>query len=380
MLRHSLARMVLLSFLLAPWVAHADCLPWPAWERFKQNFLNTEGRITDPYWEDQRTVSEGQAYAMFFALVANDRITFDRLLTWTEDHLAGGDLTRTLPAWHWGKNADGNWGVLDSNPASDADLWLAYTLAEAGQAWSDRRYRALSALLAKRIQREESAILPGLGQTVLPGPVGFHPDEDTWRLNPSYLPIQLMRRLENLYPEYPWEDMVETSLQLLTGTAPLGFSPDWAVWRDGHGFVPDMLTQAKGSYDSIRVYLWAGMLNRQDPAAETLAHVFAPMAKLTADNRLPPEKVDVQTGKTDNPGPVGFSAAVTPLLQALGQHDAAITQLARIDSYPADELAGAYYSSSLMLFHDGWRLHRYQFSADGSLQLDWKSSSCRAGN
>lgn len=372
--------LVLLAAMLVPGRVLADCPAWPAWENYKKSFLSAEGRIADPYWEDQRTVSEGQAYAMFFALVANDRPAFDRLLNWTEDHLAQGDLSQKLPAWHWGKKADGSWGVLDTNPASDADLWMAYTLAEAGKHWNERRYSGLSALLAKRVQREESAILPGLGQTILPGPVGFHPDFDTWRINPSYVPIQVMRRLENLYPEYPWDDMVETSLQMLTGTAPLGYSPDWAVWRDGQGFLPDNETQAKGSYDSIRVYLWAGMLHPQDPAAKTLQEAFRPMANITAEKKRPPEKIDTRSGQAGDNGPVGFSAAVAPLLQALGEPDAANVQLARIDGTPASELANAYFSSSLVLFQDGWRTQRYQFAADGSLQLGWSMPTCTNGN
>ena len=42
---------------------------------------------------------------MFFALVANDRARFDKLLSWTEANLAGGDLTQRLPAWSWGKGS-----------------------------------------------------------------------------------------------------------------------------------------------------------------------------------------------------------------------------------------------------------------------------------
>ena len=42
------------------------------------------GRVIDLSQEDKRSTSEGQAYAMFFALVANDQAMFDRLLGWTK--------------------------------------------------------------------------------------------------------------------------------------------------------------------------------------------------------------------------------------------------------------------------------------------------------
>ena len=85
---------------------------------------------------------------MFFALVANDRARFDKLLGWTQDNLAGGDLTQRLPAWSWGKSPDGSWKILDPNPASDADLWMAYALLEAGRLWHEPRYEKLGTAMA----------------------------------------------------------------------------------------------------------------------------------------------------------------------------------------------------------------------------------------
>ncbi|VTR49737.1 Endoglucanase precursor [Serratia fonticola] len=124
---------------------------------------------------------------MFFALVANDRPAFDKLLAWTENNLASGDLSAHLPAWLWGQDDNKAWKVLDSNSAADADLWIAYNLLEAGRLWQSRRYQTLGTLLLQRIGREEVANIPGLGLVLLPGKMGFVA-EDRWRLNPSYLP------------------------------------------------------------------------------------------------------------------------------------------------------------------------------------------------
>ena len=102
--------------------ATVQCLAeqnWPLWERYAQNAIDPQGRVIDHSAQD-RTTSEGQAYGMFFALVANDRTRFDKILGWTEVNLAQGDLTLHLPAWNWGKNPDGSWKTIDPNPASDA--------------------------------------------------------------------------------------------------------------------------------------------------------------------------------------------------------------------------------------------------------------------
>lgn len=46
--------------------------PWPLWQAYGQRMIAGDGRVLDRTAGD-RTTSEGQAYAMFFALVANDR-------------------------------------------------------------------------------------------------------------------------------------------------------------------------------------------------------------------------------------------------------------------------------------------------------------------
>jgi endoglucanase len=167
---------------------------WSAlWKSYAAGFLDNQIRVIDHDAND-RTTSEGQAYAMFFALVANDRARFDGLLHWTETNLAAGDLASQLPARSWGKGPNGKWGVLDRNSASDADVWMAYTLLEAGSAWKEVHYSWLGTALAKRIAAEEVTQIPGFGTVLLPEAKGFHND-NFYRLNASYLPLQLFIRL-----------------------------------------------------------------------------------------------------------------------------------------------------------------------------------------
>ena len=70
--------------------------PWPLWESYTQHFIDEQGRVIDRSAGD-RTTSEGQAYAMLFALIDNDKARFGKLLDWTQANLAGGDLTVRLP-------------------------------------------------------------------------------------------------------------------------------------------------------------------------------------------------------------------------------------------------------------------------------------------
>lgn len=365
---HSLSAAACAAAAPAAWPACAD---WPAWSAFRDQFIGDGARVIDKSTPDQRTVSEAQAYAMFFALAANDRAVFERLLRWTEDNLAGGDLTRRLPAWHWGRRSDDSWGVIDANPAADADLWLVHALGEAGRLWRDRRYTALSALLAERVLGEETADLPGLGRTLLPGPRGFVVGPGRWRLNPSYLPPMQLRWLV-AHQGAAWQAVLASSLQVLRGGAPAGLAPDWVVYDAASRRFE--WPEPRGSHDAIRVYLWLGLTHAGDPARAGLLRHFAPMAAATAGAGAPPASVDAHAGAAQGTGPAGFSAALLPFLKALGQTAELRRQRLRLDARPAD--AAAYYERVLGLFGQGGLDGRLRFDAQGRLLPAW--TSCAA--
>ena len=230
----------------------------PLYQSYTRAFLDNQIRVIDRDSGD-RTTSEGQAYAMFFALVANDRSRFDGLLRWAELNLAAGDLTAQLPAWLWGHDSNDRWGVLDGNAAADADVWMAYVLLEAGRAWNDQRYTAIGRSLAKRIANEEVADIGGIGPVLMPAPKGFRQD-DAIRLNASYLPLQVFVVLGHL-SHGPWERIAQRIPTLVSASAPHGFATDWVDFAPGRGFS----ASDTGSYDAIRVYLVPARSTRPHP-------------------------------------------------------------------------------------------------------------------
>ncbi|MDR5856206.1 cellulose synthase complex periplasmic endoglucanase BcsZ [Caballeronia sp. LZ062] len=369
----------LAALLSAPHVRAAEgCGSWPAWEQFRRDFLSDDGRVIDTSEEDRRTVSEGQSYALFFALVANDRYAFDAIMHWTENNLADGDLTARLPAWLWGHASDGSWKVLDSNSASDADLWIAYALLEAGALWGERTYTLRGARLAARVLQDETFPVAGVGRFLMPGTTGFHPAEDAWIVNPSYAPLQVLRSLATRFAtERRWQQLVDGSAVMLRDSAPRGLAPDWATYTAGRAFDrdPGSTDNTTGSYNAIRVYLWAGMLDPDDPHGDELRRHFVPFADLIAARGAPPETVDAASGTAaSNDGNAGFSAAAVPFLVSLGQGALASGQAARVERLNAQRPPG-YYTSVLSLFGIGWYEGRYRFAADGALRPAW-SATC----
>jgi endoglucanase len=397
--------------------------PWTLWDTYSARFIDAQGRVVDRSAGD-RTTSEGQAYAMFFALADNDRATFDRVLTWTQANLAGGDLQAHLPAWLWGNDGKGNWRLLDPNSASDADVWMAYSLVEAGRLWKVPVYTNLGRRMMDRIAKSEVADLPGFGPMLLPGPIGFEHDQ-VFTLNPSYMPVFLFERLAQVDPAGPWGQIARNIPRLLEQSARHGFVMDWVDYLPGDGFYPASVKPAPappaqpavsskppdpesktpaaatpqppstpaqtttaaaataqtvlsgGSYDAIRVYLWAGMLDGESPARARILNILPGMCVYLVNHDAPPQMVSDQGIPVAQDGPVGFSAAVLPYLRAfpsLSTESAKQTVRMSRERDPSTGLYGkdkAYYDQNLALFATGYLDGRFRFGASGELNVEW---------
>jgi len=363
--------------------ASAQTAPVPdharVWQAYASRFISGDGRVIDPSRGDL-TTSEGQSYALFFALVNNDRARFDKLLAWTESNLAAGDLAEHLPAWMWGKAKDGSWGVLDPNSASDSDIWIAYDLIEAGRLWNNPHYATIGKKLAALAGRREVASLPGLGPVLLPGPTGFR-SAHTSVLNPAYSPIFLLDRLAAVDPAGPWADVAVTTPMLIERSSKNGFAMDFVSYTPGEGFTPCLVDGKKGpaavgSYDAIRVYLWAGMLSDSSPAKSRILKTLSGMNLFLAQHSTPPEKINNDGTPQAQSGPVGFSASLLPYLKSLSNDPAVAQQLVRIKSQ-LDEKSNlygtppTYYDQNLILFGSGWLEKRFQFGSSGELLVRW---------
>jgi endoglucanase len=345
---------------------------WPEWNDFVGRFVQADGRVIDVTFEGKST-SEGQSYGLFFALVANQRSEFDTLLKWTSDNLAAGQLGYKLPAWLWGLRDDGSWAVKDENSASDADLWIAYTLLEAGRLWKAPKYAETGRKLLAQIRRHEIAQAGSAGQVLLPGAIGFMLDRGRFRINPSYMPAFIFRYLAATDPEGPWQDVWDGYMRMAPQVFSAGVAPDLFVVDSMGSVMPDTERTPSGSYDAIRVYLWAGMSGRSSP---DMIKMLSPYAALIRKFGTPPEKVNPLTAeaiKADY-SPIGYSGAVLPFLSVLGDKATLDRQRDRVLAAAVRAKQGEatnYYDQVLILFGKGWLDGQYRLDDQGRLHPRW---------
>jgi len=344
---------------------------WPAWNAFADRFVEPDGRVVDLTF-GRKSTSEGQAYGLFFALVANQRPRFDAILGWTSQNLAAGHLGQQLPAWLWSQLDDGRWGVRDGNAASDADLWLAYTLLEAGRLWSEPRYDEIGRGLLAQIRDREIVNVAGNRPILLPAPVGFALDHGRYRIDPSYLPGFIFRYLTVTDPQGPWRAVWDNYLRLVPGACPAGIAPDTLIIEADGSAAPDAERGPSASYDAIRVYLWAGMSVQN---SMILLKQLQPYAALLQRGN-PPEKIDPLSGNVLRAdfSPIGFSGAALPFLSAEGETSALEKQRDRVQMARLKARLGVptnYYDQALILFGEGWLDHQFAFDADGRLLPQW---------
>lgn len=281
------------------------------WNRYRDRFIQTDGRVIDWENDDQRTTSEGQAYAMLRAVLIDDPATFDRVLTWGEQNLArrGDDdvLLDHLWAWKWGPDAAPGkakqWGILDKNFATDADIDAATALIMAARRWQKPAYLNLAKTKLIDIW-EFSTVDISLtdelsGRYLLPGPIdAFHPSPETWYLNPSYIAPYAFRIFAQVDRRHDWLELVNTGYRMLEASSPLselGLPSDWVLL---HSEIPHYRPlpatapiKSLYGFDAYRVW-WRVALDlvwfKSAPAGHYLNdHLLALLAQWQDSQQLP---------------------------------------------------------------------------------------------
>ena len=231
---------------------------------FLDEYVRPDGRVTRP---DQGgdTVSEGQAYGMLLAEVADRPGTFGRIWQWTRDHLQGSS---GLFAYH--ANAAGQ--ILSREPASDADLLIAWALLRYQGPDSVVRHREGRRVAAAVLAREVTAG-PGGTPVLAAGPWATGRPAS---IDPSYWSLPALTGLARLTGNSRWQRIAGGAVSLAGHLTSGGrvLPPDWAKLTAAGVLAPEPAPdgsqpQAQYGLDAQRTVAWFAA--PCDPRAQALA-------------------------------------------------------------------------------------------------------------
>src|SRR5215475_4964463 len=218
---------------------------------FLQAYVRPDGRVARPD-QGEDTVSEGQAYAMLLAEAAGDGETFDRVWRWTRDHLRRAD---GLFAFH----ADRSGRILDQEPASDADLLVAWALLRHGGPDADSLH-AEGKQVAVAILDHEVTTDPAGVPVLAAGPWATGRPAS---LDPSYWSPPAYRDLARLTGDPRWDRLAGAVLPLTRRFTDAGrlLPPDWVAMTADGALRPEPApggTPAQTQYglDAQRLVVW----------------------------------------------------------------------------------------------------------------------------
>jgi Glycosyl hydrolases family 8 len=192
---------------------------------FISRYIRPDGRVARPD-QGNDTVSEGQAYGMLLAETAGDHAAFARIWRWTHDHLR---QPSGLFAFH--ANTAGQ--ILDPQPASDADVIIAWALLRYRGPGADGYHQA-GRQVADAVLAHEVTTGPGGVPILTAGPWATGRPAS---LNPSYWALPAFAGLASLTGNRQWRRLAASSVSL-TRRLTLGgrlLPPDWAeLTASGH--------------------------------------------------------------------------------------------------------------------------------------------------
>ncbi|AOY84676.2 glycosyl hydrolase family 8 [Moorena producens JHB] len=278
-----------------------------SWSVYKEKFIQKDGRVID-YEASDRSTSEGQAYGMLRAVIADDPTTFALTLQWSQNNLkrsgTNGTLEDQLWVWKWGRDQSGNWGAIDRNFASDADIDAATALILASRRWNRPEYLELALTKLEDLWNLSTKEVRGK-RYLLPGPVAaFVPSPSTLYLNPSYLAPFSFRLFAQVDSNHDWLSLVDSSYQVLkesSQVSAVGLPSDWIALDTETGqfqpLPPESPLKSSYSFDAYRVWwrvAWDAAWFNTPEAFSYLSTATQHLQSLWRSSSRLPARIDIQ--------------------------------------------------------------------------------------
>ncbi|MBC8024071.1 MAG: glycosyl hydrolase family 5 [Burkholderiales bacterium] len=299
------------------------------WQQFTKAFVEADGRVVDT-GQGRISHSEGQGFAMLFAVHYDDRAAFDRLWQWTRRNLQVRD--DALLAWKWEAQA----GVTDRNNASDADVLVAWALVRAARKWRHPEYEAAGRRIAQDVRQKLLRRVPH-GLVLLPAVEGFDKPEGM-TINLSYWVFPAFRELARADPAPEWEELSKSGIAILQYSyfGRWRLPPDWL--KLGERVAPGGPPPERFGYDAVRIPVYL-LWSRQE--TDALMKPYRDFWGHFAGARDPPAWTNLKDDSVDSHG---ASTGIRAIAQVVAEYPrVAASRLPPLDA------GQSYYSAVLLL-------------------------------
>ncbi len=230
--------------------AHASAATIAAAARFLTRYVTSDGRVIR-YDQGGDIVSEGQAYGMLLAEVAERPALARTIWSWTRAHLGRSD---GLFAWH----ANGGGQIEDSQSATDADVLIAYSLLRY-RGTDQAALHAQGWRVADAVLANESVTLADGAPLLVAGPWAKSTSPPT--VDPSYLMPGVFDALARLTGDGRWKLAAAAAIATVSSVTDGGrrLPPDWARLSGGRLVpipAPGGSAGVQYGLDAARLPLW----------------------------------------------------------------------------------------------------------------------------
>lgn len=220
------------------------------WNEYKSLFIAKDGRVIDRVNGDI-THSESIGYALYFALKNNDIRTFNKVHRWYKNNLKSNDYG--LIGWKWGKdNKDLSWHLLDSNNATDGDLWIAYDNLLMYEKTKNIEYKNEAMKMVASIKKNLILSLHGK-LFLLPAEQGFV-QENFIEINLSYYLFFIFDKFKEYDNDSVWQQLKSDGIALLKEAVftPLKLPADW-IKVNKMNLKIELGKEGMFGYDALRI-------------------------------------------------------------------------------------------------------------------------------
>ena len=275
------------------------------WIVYKEQFIDTN-RILDA---DNISSSEGQGFALLFAVFSNDRNQFQEMWAWTKENMQREDhLFRHQYSPSEKEGCDKK--CISAQPnVSNGDIIIAWALLAAENKWDRQIFlveglRVLDAIKAKLI-REQFGY-----QLILPSEKGFELPDDRTQINLSYWVFPALNLFTEVTGDPLWAEVYQSGTSLMKSArfSDLNLPPDWMILSKDNASLQDANSTEFGeNANRLPLYL---ML-----AQDYQADLMAPFLEFWSQKTVP-ATVNLLTGEASEQSANGAMQAIKAVTEA----------------------------------------------------------------